>query len=700
MSKKRKGQPVVPAAPERRPPSPNRPAPPQTQPAPVRSQPVAPTKPVELPETERPFELIRFDRRVKWLIGICVGLFILLTLAKINYSSVGMWNTIIPDGSDARRGVISGTPKQIRMDEWAVSTPFILSQYYNNFPLENPAIGGQKPALVGYLPVHHFVSVFRPDYWGFFFLSLEMGFAWWWQFKVIGSILALTFLFLLLTRNNFWLSVFGALWLVFSPGIARWSFYLLPTLLPGVLVVVASIYIFYARSLQTLLIAGALFVWSLSAFALALYPPYQVPLGYLLIALLVGFIAREFHKDWLFDKVWAKLITLTAALGALGVIFYLYYADAKPTIDAMASTVYPGKRSETGGTGFIANWFSEYYSWLVSDTSLPKEWLNICELSHFVTFAPIIIPSLLLIFVLTRKIDPLLISVSVFVLVLLIWIQIGFPDWLANISLLSVSPTRRTQIPFGVGNVFLTVLYVDYIRKQPLKANGTVTTVGILGVIAFMIYAAVVNLNDSNGLFKVHQVVLPTLFFIGLGILLLPFIRFQYRVTLFCAGMLIFLLPGFRANPIAKGLAPITDNLLYKTIRELQVQDPQARWVVMGSQYITYLVAATGVNQLSGVKNQPDFKTMRVLDPTAKRDSAYNRYAHTVYNTFIDGKDSVFIQNNFEDAYTVGIDPCSPKLKKLNVKYFVFDRHPQAVETRCLRQVRTVGSLEIYRTNE
>ena len=699
MSKKKKGTPVAAATS-----SPSRPAvsPPKPQPVSVRTPPVAPPKPTEIPEADRPFELVRFDKRFKLFLYICVGLFILLTLAKINYSSVGVWNTVIPDGADIKRGIISGTPKSIRMDEWAVSTPFIMSQYHNNFQLENLAIGGEYPALVGYLPVHHFVSVFRPDFWGFYFLNLEMGFAWWWQFKVIGSILALTFLFLVLTKNNFWLSVFGAVWLVYSNGIAWWSFYLLPILLPGAVLLIASIYIFYARSGRTLLIAGPLFVWSLASFALALYPPYQVPLGYLLIAILVGFVAREFHKEWLLDKLWAKLITFTIAFATLGIIFYFYYVDAKPTIDVMANTVYPGKRSETGGTGFIANWFSEYYGWLVSDSSFPKEWLNSCELSHFITFAPIIIPSLLLIYVRTRKVDPLLITLSLFVLVFLIWIEVGFPDWLAKLSLLSVSPTRRTQIPFGVGNVFLSVLYLDFIRRQTFKVNSTTMVVGILAVVGFMVYAAVVNLNDANGFFKANQLVLPTLFFMGLGVLLLPFLQFRYKTTVFCIALLVALLPGFKINPLAKGLTPITDNTLYKAIRELHAQEPKARWVVLGNQYITYMVAATGVNQLSGVKNQPDFKTMHVLDPTMKRDSAYNRYAHTVYNSYIDPAhpDSVIIQNGFEDGYQVGLDPCSPKLKQLNVKYFVFDRHPQAVETRCLRQVQVFGNIEIYRTNE
>ncbi|GAA4456218.1 hypothetical protein GCM10023189_25090 [Nibrella saemangeumensis] len=181
---------------------------------------------------------------------------------------------------------------------------------------------------------------------------------------------------------------------------------------------------------------------------------------------------------------------------------------------------------------------------------------------------------------------------------------------------------------------------------------------------------------------------------------MLPITNFKYKELGVAAALVLFTLPNLKINPVAKGLSPITDHVLYKKVRELHIKEPDARWVVLGNQYITYLVTATGVNQVSGVKNQPDFKTMRVLDPTAKRDSAYNRYAHTVYNTYIDGKDSTIIQSNFEDGYMVGVDPCSPKLKRLNVKYFIFDRTPQAVEVRCLKQVEKLGAIEIYRSNE
>ncbi|WP_208734617.1 DUF7657 domain-containing protein, partial [Corallococcus praedator] len=66
--------------------------------------------------------LIRFDSRVRWFVGICVGLFFLLTLLKLHGSSVAMWNQIVPDGSDPQRGIVSGRAKAIRIDEYGVLT--------------------------------------------------------------------------------------------------------------------------------------------------------------------------------------------------------------------------------------------------------------------------------------------------------------------------------------------------------------------------------------------------------------------------------------------------------------------------------------------------------------------------------------------------------------------------------------------------
>ncbi len=669
---------------------------------PVRPPVVPPAFTDSVPDlATAPVELIRFDKRVKRFIAIVAGLFLLLTLLKIHYSSIPYWNQVIPDGSNPKRGLITGTPRAIRMDEWAAMVPFELSQMNNHYPLENSAIGGGKPGLVVNLPINHFVTFFRPNYWGLYVFDMERGFAWNVLFYPFFGFIVITLLFLLLTRNQFWLSVLGAFWLVFSSAIAWWSFSALTLVFSGILILLSSIYVFYARSNRTFLWAGPLFAWAVIAFSLNLYPPYQVPFGYLLIFMLIGFIWRNYRKEILLENVGWKAATFVLAGVAIGGILYAYYIDAKPTVDTLAGTVYPGKRSETGGTGFIANWLSEYYSgWLLDDQHFPKNWLNICELSHAVTFLPVIILSMILLFWQTKRVDPLVLIILLYTLLMLVWIEVGFPTFLAKATLFDVSPTRRTQVPFGIANVMLTVLYLGYIRSQKITVPFSWTAGLAALVAAFMVYAAWLNLTDSNGFYKTYQLFIPTVFFMVLNFLILPVTSFPNKEVVIAAALVVFILPNLKINPVSIGLAPITENTLYKKVRELHEQDPKARWVVIGSQYITYLVTATGVNQLSGIKFVPDFKTMRVLDPAAKRDSAYNRYAHTVYASYIDGKDSTVIVNQFEDGYLVALDPCSPKLKALDTKYFIFEKTPQPAEVRCMTQVATLGAITIYKRTD
>lgn len=698
MSKKKKGSPVIattsPTAKLSRP---------QPVIPPVHSQVVASAKPDEIPAADRPVELIRFDRRVKWFIGICAGLLLLLSLAKIHAVSIPIWNQIMPDGSDLKRGLISGEPRRIRMDDYAVMAPWILSQANKGLPQENETIGGEKsPVLV--TPTSHFSAFFRMDYWGFFVLNVEQGYAWAFNFRAFFSIVAAALLLLLLTGNNFWLSVFGSFWLFLSSGSQSWTH--IPTVMIGAgsMTVVCTIYLFFGQSRRQIILASVGLCYMMLYYAFILYPPYQIPLSYLLIALVVGFAITHYDQQRLLNQWPVKAAAGVASVLSTGAIFYLYYSDLKPTIDAITKTVYPGQRSELGGTGFVANWFSEYFSWQFSDAKFPANWLNHCELSHYLTFAPIIIPSILGVLIMTRKFDWTLVLLSAFVIMGYFWIEVGFPKWLAQSTLWSMSPSRRAQIPFGIGNVLLTVLYLNYLTtvRVPTDKRSLLTGIGIVGIVGFMIYAVNVNISDSSGFFKGYQLVLPAVFFSVLGALLLPTWQPPYRSAVFSAGILFFLLPNLRLNPISKGLTSITEHALYRTVREIHQREPGARWVVFGGQFVSYIVTATGVDLLSGVKYAPPRKLLKVLDPAMKRDSAYNRYAHTVYNTYIDPQkpDTVIMVNTFEDGYTVAMDPCSPRFRQLNVKYIIFDRQPQPVEVRCMKLVSSVGALQIYRVND
>ncbi|QJW91714.1 hypothetical protein HNV11_21180 [Spirosoma taeanense] len=612
-----------------------------------------------------------------------------------------MWNQIVPDGSDPKRGLVAGRAKAIRVDEYGVLTPYMLSQAQNDFALQNEALGGGSVPLVLGVPAKHFITFFRPHFWGFFVLDTERGFAWWWNFKVFGILLSAFFLCLLLTKNNFWLSLFGGFWILLSSGTLWWfSTGLTEMIIGACLLPVAVIYLLYGETTRQVIIGAILAAWGSLYFASHLYPPYQVPLAYLMAFLLVGYVLNRKRTD-LFANLPVKGAGVLVTLGLIGIVGFLYYRDAKPTLDLMLNTAYPGKRVEYGGTGFVGNWFSEYFnSFFISDQHFPATWLNICELSHYLTFAPIILIWLAYQWGTTRQVDYTLAGVALFVLFGWLWIEVGFPEWLSKLTLMSTSPTRRAQIPFGLGNVLLTILFLGDTRRTAVNVSSAVRGLVVAAAVATVVIAAYQNYTDAPGFFRTDQLVMGAVYFGVLNALLIPVWSFSYRQILFCVGIVIALLPNLSVNPLAKGLSPVTENVLYRAVESIRQQDPEARWVVFGNNYLTYLVGATGVKQVSGVKYTPNFATMRVIDPTAKRDTVYNRYAHSVYRSYPNPTDTTIIDNGGSyDAYGVYIDPCSPKLKKLNVKYIVFEEVKQPVETRCMTLLNELGSLKIYRIN-
>ncbi|GAA4408211.1 hypothetical protein GCM10023187_29760 [Nibrella viscosa] len=458
----------------------------------------------------------------------------------------------------------------------------------------------------------------------------------------------------------------------------------------------------YSRNTRTIIISALLGIECLMMFLLLLYPPYQVPFGYFLLICAAGLLIRKGAWGQIREKGMVKLGTAAAGLIVVGLILFFYYRDAKSTYEVLANTVYPGKRSELGGTGFIAHWFVEFYSWWLTDTKHPQNWLNICELSHTLNFIPIVLIGSGYLFVKEKRVDYLLILLGAFLIFNLIWILVGFPEWLAKITLYNTSPTRRTQIPFGLASVVFTIVYIDFAVKRQQFTNATLTAV-VAVLAAVTVYFVNSYLQEStNNFFRFNQLLVSSLLFIILNILLFSGTGIPYKFSAFAAIVLLVILPNFKVNPVNKGLGAITEHPLYQTVRGIHQTDPKARWVVIGNQYISYMVSATGVDLLSGLKGIPDFPTLHTLDPSMKQDSAYNRYAHTAYYSYIDGtgSDTVVFRNNFEDAYSVGIDPCSPKLKALNVRYFIFDKQPQPVEVHCMRLISTLGSLQIYKSND
>ena len=227
---------------------------------------------------------INFDYKTNLFLATLAIYLLIVTLFSVNGSSVGVWNDVFHQKADSQ--ILLGKPKPIRMDEWSLHTPAILSQCNSPkpFPVENYSLGAYKTPLIMNLPVAHFSTFLRPQYWLFFLVGTEKAYAFYWGMKLALLVGGVFLLLMILLENNFFLSVFGALWVYFSSYMQWW--YSSPAMLPelvGYFALLTSAFIIGLTSKRkTLIIAASLvFLVSFFNFVVSLYPPYQVPLAYL-----------------------------------------------------------------------------------------------------------------------------------------------------------------------------------------------------------------------------------------------------------------------------------------------------------------------------------------------------------------------------------------------------------------------------------
>jgi hypothetical protein len=651
---------------------------------------------------ETPVELIRYDKKTKIFIFICSFLFVFFVAFKLHNASIALWNSNVSDGASDRRGIIAGDPLAIRSDEWLVASPFILSQKKNHFPVTNEALGNGKIPLVMGLPANHVLSAIKPALWGYYLLDVERGFSWHWNFKIFPFLIA-AFLFLMLfTRNNFIISVFGSCLLFLSSSIQWWSINT-EEFTYGFLIVISFLYILYSSCTRIIIFNGIIFLLAAYSYAMILYPPYQVPMAYFMMALIMGFIISRTNFNLIWQKKWTKLFVLGLSMGLLLALVYLFFEECKETIQTVTNTVYPGKRSETGGNMSFLALFRDNFSWFLTQKSYPPQWENICELSSYMMLSPIVVLMITYSYIKTKKINYLFIPLLLFQLVIYVWLFWGLPEFLAKLSLFSLSPTKRTYFIFGFTNIVFTLLYLAQL-KQPVAAHSgdnrkmAISFVIIFGVVLSLNY--LINKKSTDAFFTKAQIFNATLFAAVLNWLILYFKERKIFQYLFYAVSISFVASNLFINPLSIGLSPFLKNKIYKTVAEIEEKDPGAKWLVFGHMTAPNFLKAAGINCFNGVQFAPHLEELKILDPTLQRKNIYNRYAHIMYYPFIDGKDSVDFNLIQPDFYHVKMDPCSPRLKQLGIKYIMFAYRPPEAEVRSLTFVKEIFGFFIYKRND
>lgn len=647
-----------------------------------------------------PAHLIRFDCKTWIFLGVCAGMFFLFTILKWHNSSIGCWNLFAGDGTDTSKGLILGAPRPIRSDEWQVYSSFILSQHARDFPVSNPSLGEGNIPLTFNLPTQSILSKVKPAFWGYYFLDIERAYAWHWNFK-LWSFLAVAFLTLmLLTRNHFMISVTGSIWLLLSSAVQWWSINT-EIFTYGLLSLTAFIYILYGTRRRHIIGGSIAFVLAAYSYAMILYPAYQILFAYFLMAILTGYIVA--HKK-MFQQLSSNLHlwkagSIIASLACLSGLMFYFYSETKDVIAIMSDTYYPGKVRSSGGTLPFARFFTDNFSWFLSENKHPIHWNNICELSSYLMLS--VAPMFIIIadYVRRRKTDAILMASAIFQVVLFVFIFVGVPAFISNLTFLNSSQSIRAFFIFGFTNVILTLLYLARHEHSILKNNPTSK------ILSFVVMAGIATgmhlllQRDSYQYFSASQIIIATLLYTVLSWLVIQFSFGKIFRIAFYIILLGALVPNLRINPLAEGLAPYFENEIFNTIKQIYQKDPNADWAVFGKTITPNLVKATGAKCLNGVNFVPPLEKLHYIDSGMKHDSIYNRFAHIGLTTLIDGKDSIQFDLKQSDLYMLRMDPCSPKLTQLGVKYIVFTYQPQDIEIACMTGLAGLVGHVIYQLN-
>ena len=224
--------------------------------------------------------------------SVLIALFCICVSLKLNGSSVGMWSVLLQEHSRPR-GLLFSTPKLLRIDEWGIWTPAMLSQARQvpPFPIENPNLGAGRAPLIMNVPVAYYTTFFRPQLWGFFLFDFERGFSFYWCCKVFGLLLATGWCLRVIGLRSRALVLIGTMW-IFLSSFTQWWFSspaMLPELVASWAVCVGCAAQFFKAAIWWRKVcAFFVFVFFGINFVLCLYPPFQIPLCWLGVVFLIG----------------------------------------------------------------------------------------------------------------------------------------------------------------------------------------------------------------------------------------------------------------------------------------------------------------------------------------------------------------------------------------------------------------------------
>lgn len=556
----------------------------------------------------------------RWLVGLVVLIFIVAN--QYNGDSLAVYDTYIQPGEGSEYVMpIIGEARHVRSDEWAQRSPAYLSTEYlenisdkNNFILRGTDTVNEYALswFSVYDPFNFLASLLR------IITNIEYAYSFKWYSLIVFTLLINIDFFLLITGEKKLLSFTCAIMVVLSSHYLWWVFPAFVTALPS-LFVCANGFIKSKKLTEKYLWSTGIAL-SAAYYVLNFYPAWQVPVGYLMIPIFIWFILdnREAIKKFSGHE-WI-------AVGFAVVMFCMiatgYLLNNSTYIKAMTQTVYPGKRFSTGGFDLY-----RMFNYLPAGLFSYKNLGNPSAESTYLSLFPL--PLLMAVFYQHRNKwkNSLVNGLLVYSFIILIYTTIGFPSWLAKITLISYSPGHRAAEVLAYSEIILFAAVIAVWKKED-KIDGIKASVLAAILTGMGVFFA--EKRVPNYMTHTYIAFVAVLFFAIIFVIVYKNDKGYKALSVknaYIALIVFSLISGALVRPVTKGLDSIYSKPLYKEIRAIMEEEPNAKWITQGALPAGFLIAC-GAPCINSCNYYPNIELWSSLDEKKQYYNEYNRFEY------------------------------------------------------------------------
>lgn len=579
-----------------------------------------------------------------------IAVFILLTAFGISGSSMGAYDSIFLGKSP---GVLLGTPRPIRSDEWLVQSQETLIQKAAGYPTVNKNIGlGQDMSIIIDVPSNSWFSAFKPQNLFFFVMPYSNAFAAKWWFMALVMVLGFYFLMDSLFPHKRLVISLASLILLFNPFVQWWY-------LPGTMLTIGySLWAFLmlikifekTNNIKSLAFYSGGLAYATICFIFLLYPPFQLSVAYVVVGLLAGWLYYRYARQRVnLRSDLTHWLAVAAAAVVTIIITGIFLITHEQIINDVVHTTYPGVRSIVSSQngdelhGSDLNMLDTFSAPILFNTQNEAKdgtfYTNQSEASRIVVINLLLLPVFLLsVLRKPRKdrllADYLLLSTSVVAGIFMIRMFTPFFNLLFKLLLFDKVQNER----LAIGLVLLCVLQLVLFAVISFKKLSFKYVVVVALAVFSLFFDASIMMAHQYPKFVSLGAVLAACLIIGLA----AFWMLQKKY--FVLGMSLFLAFNMASslfiNPLYNRSEPVTLQSTAEHISSRYVDHKS--WIVMGSVVLENIPAIAGEHSLSGVQTYPQFSLWGSLGAPKNETSAYNRYAHVVFSA-----SSAFTQPTF-----------------------------------------------------